>query len=204
MNSDKDLTSEAYIFELLKFELNEDSLSSIITNTVADDSEATSSIIRDSNGIPLGYSKEEIKMRSEIIKVFFHKWKEQHPEQMVFNVHLKENILIRNVSFIEACEHSSKSYKSTRAFMMIDEILANAKMVEETMPKQNDKNQAPFERIFVMKYYAEELGTVKLTVGVRKRTKEKIQYGISVPPTDRIEKSSVDRKKCPGKKKKHP
>ena len=39
------------------------------------------------------------------------------------------------------------------------------------MPKQNDKNQNPYERILVMKYDIEELGLVKLTVGVRKRTK---------------------------------
>ena len=143
-------------------------------------------------------------MRSEIIRDFFHKWKELHPEQMVYNEQLKENILIRNITLIEAREHSSKSYKSTRAFMMMDEILAKAIKVEETMPKQNDKNQNPFERILVMKYDIEELGLVKLTVGVRKRTKEKIQYGISVPPISQIKISSKDNKKSSGKKKKHP
>ena len=88
--------------------------------------------------------------------------------------------------------------------MMMDEILAKAIKVEETMPKQNDKNQNAFERILVMKYDNEELGLVKLTVGVRKRTKEKIQYGISVPPISQIKISSKDKKKSSGKKKKHP
>lgn len=204
MSNDYILFSETCGYELLDFELDQEVVLPIFPSTVADDSEADASIMRDSDGIPLGDSMEEIKMRSEIIKDFFHKWKELHPEQMVYNEQLKENILIRNISLIEAREHSSKSYKSTRAFMMMDEILAKAIKVEETMPKQNDKNQNPFERILVMKYDIEELGLVKLTVGVRKRTKEKIQYGISVPPISQIKISSKDKKKSSGKKKKHP
>ena len=35
-------------------------------------------------------------------------------------------------------------------------------------------------------------------------TKEKIQYGISVPPISQIKISSKDKKKSSGKKKKHP
>ena len=40
------------------------------------------------------------------------------------------------------------------------------------------KNQKGFEKIITMEYQKEALGTIKLTVGVKRSTKEKIQYCI--------------------------
>jgi len=36
--------------------------------------------------------------------------------------------------------------------------------------------------MIVMIYRSNELGNVKMTVGVKRRTHEKIEYGITVPP----------------------
>jgi hypothetical protein len=203
MSNDYTIRSGDYDYELIEFELESEDTPNK-TSIVADDSNEDSTISRDADGIPLGDSLEEIKLRSEIIRDFFHKWKELHPEQMVYNECLKENILVRNVTLIEAREHSSKSYKSTRAFLQMDEVLAKAEMVGETMPKPNDKNQMPFERIYVMRYDTEDLGVVKLTLGVRKRTREKIQYGISVPPSGQSLMPPKGKSKANNKKKKHP
>ena len=42
-----------------------------------------------------------------------------------------------------------------------------------------DKNQKPFEKILIMEYTFIGIGVVKLTVGVRRRTQEKVQYCIT-------------------------
>ena len=91
MSNDFILFSETFDYELLDFELDQEIVLPVLPNSVADDSEADASIMKDSNGIPLGDSMEDIKLRSEIIRDFFHKWKELHPEQMVYNEQLKEN-----------------------------------------------------------------------------------------------------------------
>ncbi len=41
------------------------------------------------------------------------------------------------------------------------------------------KNQKPFESILIMVYDLAYIGKVKMTVGVRRRTKEKVQYCIT-------------------------
>ena len=46
-------------------------------------------------------------------------------------------------------------------------------------PKQDNKNQKPFERILIMEHELVGIGTVKMTVGVRRSTHEKIQYSAS-------------------------
>lgn len=45
--------------------------------------------------------------------------------------------------------------------------------------KQNNKNQKPFEKIIIMEYDLVGIGTIKMTVGVRRRTREKVQYCIT-------------------------
>jgi hypothetical protein len=40
-------------------------------------------------------------------------------------------------------------------------------------------NQKPFEKMIVMHYECVGIGTVKMTVGVRRRTHEKVQYCIT-------------------------
>ena len=40
-------------------------------------------------------------------------------------------------------------------------------------------NQKPFEKMIIMKYDCVGIGVVKMTVGVRRRTHEKVQYCIT-------------------------
>ena len=129
--------------------------------------------------IPQGNSLEEIKTREKIIRDFYREWKERNPSQRKFNLSLKEFINIRMVSIIETSEHASKSYLSTLAVLQLDSILIGAKKVSIKKTKPGNKNQQPFERIMIMEYELTGIGTVKMTVGVRKRTREKVQYCIT-------------------------
>ena len=55
---------------------------------------------------------------------------------------------------------------------------------------QND-NQKPFEKMIIMKYDCVGIGVVKMTVGVRRRTHEKVQYCITaLTPIIRSSKKS--------------
>ena len=129
--------------------------------------------------IPQGNSLEEIKTREKIIRDFYREWKERNPSQRKFNLSLKEFINIRMVSIIETSEHASKSYLSTLAVLQLDSILVGARKVSIKKTKPGNKNQQPFERIMIMEYDLTGIGTVKMTVGVRKRTREKVQYCIT-------------------------
>ena len=215
-----------YIYELLEISwmLNYDFDQEVPTRVVRDDStfeEERSSdpagtasenppIVYDAEGIPLGQSLEEIRMREEIIQQFWNKWKETHPDQMVYNEKLEEKILLRSVSIVEAKEHSSKSYKSTCAFLNLDEVLTKALPVGRTPAKQGNSNQADFEAMLVMVYRCELWGTIKITVGIRRKPnknglKEKVQYGMSavdpgIPLIPRRDKTINKKKKAPHKK----
>ena len=129
--------------------------------------------------IPKGNSVEEIKQREKIIRDFYRKWKEDNPSQRRYNLSLKEFINIRMVSIIETSEHAAKSYLSTLAVLQLDAILVGAKKVSISKIKQGNKNQEPFERMMIMEYEFIGIGKVKMTVGIRRRTKEKIQYCIT-------------------------
>jgi len=129
--------------------------------------------------IPQGNSLEEIKNREKIIRDFYREWKERNPSQRKYNLSLKEFINIRMVSIIETSEHASKSYLSTLAVLQLDSILVGARKVSIKKTKPDNKNQKPFERIMIMEYKLTGIGTVKMTVGVRKRTREKVQYCIT-------------------------
>ena len=129
--------------------------------------------------IPQGNSFEEIKTREKIIRDFYREWKERNPSQRRYNLSLKEFINIRMVSIIETSEHASKSYLSTLAVLQLDSTLVGARKVSIKKTKPGNKNQKPFERIMIMEYELTGIGTVKMTVGVRKRTREKVQYCIT-------------------------
>ena len=45
--------------------------------------------------------------------------------------------------------------------------------------KEGNKNQKPFEAMMIMEYDLSFIGKVKMTVGIRRRTKEKVQYCIT-------------------------
>lgn len=62
---------------------------------------------------------------------------------------------------------------------LIEGFLVGAKKVSSSKPKAGNKNQKPFERILNMEYELVGIGTVKMTVGVRRSTHEKVQYCIT-------------------------
>lgn len=129
--------------------------------------------------IPIGSTKEEIKKRKEIIFDYYAEWKKNNPLKYVYNDSIKANINIRQESVIEAAEHASKRLLSTLAVLRLDEVLSEAKLVGENKPKPGNKNQSKLTKMLLMEYDCNGIGTVKLTVGVRLRSKEKIQYGIT-------------------------
>ena len=128
--------------------------------------------------VPVGNSVEDVENRRRIISKFYHNWKLRNPSQQRFNISFNEYINIRFVSITETCTHASKSYFSTLAVLQLDSILSNAKKVSEVRAKQNG-NQKPFEHMLIMQYECVGIGTVKMTVGVRRRTHEKVQYCIT-------------------------
>lgn len=129
--------------------------------------------------IPQGKTLEEIQAREKIIRNFYHEWKKRNPLQRMYNLSLKEYINIRMVSIVETSEHASKSYLSTLAVLQLDSILVGAKKVSTKKAKSGNKNQKPFEKMIIMEYHLAAIGIVKMTVGVRRRTREKVQYCIT-------------------------
>ena len=128
--------------------------------------------------VPTGDTIGDRRIRQKIISRFYHKWKEDNPSLRKYNLSLKEFINIRFVSITETCTHSSRSYRSTLAVLQLDAILTNAKYVSLAPVKAN-KNQKPFEKMMVMEYECVGIGVVKMTVGIRRRTHEKVQYCIT-------------------------
>lgn len=128
--------------------------------------------------IPQGNTPEEVAIRRNIIANFYREWKEANPLMRRYNLSLKEYINIRFVSITETCTHAARTYLSTLAILQLDVILTGARKVA-TLPAKNNGNQKPFEKIIVMAYDCPGIGKVKMTVGVRRRTHEKVQYCIT-------------------------
>ena len=82
-------------------------------------------------------------------------------------------------SFDYVYPDASRSYLSTLAVLQLDAILTNAKIVS-TAGSKNNGNQKPFEKMIIMKYDCVWIGLIKMTVGVRRRTHEKVQYCIII------------------------
>ena len=160
------------------YELPEDDVVWRVSEDAPSRNDEHKSIEYDADGIPMGNSIPEIEQREVIIRDFFEKWSTSNNERRIFNDVLQEYIYVRAVSVIEAKEHSAKSYKSTRAIMIIDEVLKNASPIRRVPKKTDNKNQKDFAYMLVMIYKHQDIGTIKLTVGVRQNTK-KIQYGLT-------------------------
>ena len=125
-------------------------------------------------------TKEAKKQRKQFIKDFYRLWEIINPSKKVFNKSLNDFINVRHISVHETSGHASSRYISTLAIMFLSEILENA--VQKGIPKNTDptkKNQKGFEKIITMEYCKKEMGTIKLTVGVKRGTKEKIQYCVT-------------------------
>lgn len=133
--------------------------------------------------IPEDNSVESIKIRERIIRDFYREWKEKNPSQRKYNLSLKEYINIRMVSIVETSEHAAKTYLSTIAVLQLDAILMGATKVSVKKTKPGNRNQKPFEKMMVMEYDVAFIGKVKMTVGIRRRTHEKVQYCITAIQT---------------------
>ena len=128
--------------------------------------------------VPIGDSTEDAEARRKIISRFYHEWKLRNQSLRKFNLSLNEYINIRFVSITETCTHASRNYFSTLAVLQLDAILTNARVVSTVKSKENG-NQKPFEKMIIMRYDCVGIGVVKMTVGVRRRTHEKVQYCIT-------------------------
>ncbi len=196
-------------YELLNIEWNMnyefylDSPDRIVLDTTGEQKEEFKpSLVYDENGIPMGESPEAIKKRKQIIFDFYEDWKSNHPEKSVYNMSLKADILIRKESVVEAAGHAAKRYNSTLAVFKLDEILSGAVQIALDEPKRDNKNQSKLIKMILMSYKDAALGTIKLTVGVRNRTLDKIQYGITaLKENETIEPLSQHNKKKASHKK---
>jgi len=130
--------------------------------------------------IPIGTTLEEVKARKKIIRDFYATWNAANPTKQVYNANLQEFINIRYLSINETAEIASRRYISTFAIThYFTEILELAEEKRRTKPKQDNDNQKRFSEIITLEYSKKEFGTIKLTVGVLKGSKQHIQYCIT-------------------------
>ena len=124
--------------------------------------------------IPQGNSREEVKLRDQIIKDFYAGWIAENPEKKMWNEDLQDYILVKYLSITETAEKAARQYESTLAVMRLSELLTKSKKVAEVPPKKGTKNQNP-----VLKMYIMQLDNIKMTVGLQKSTGDKVQYCIT-------------------------
>ena len=129
--------------------------------------------------LPEDESVEAKKERKKFIIDFYSQWIVVNTTKQIFNKSLKDFINVRFLSIQETAGHASHTYKSTIAVTFLTEILENAKYITVVQPKPENKNQYRFSEIIIMDYFKEVFGKIKLTVGVLKGSKQKIQYCIT-------------------------
>lgn len=144
-----------------------------------DDSEFDESFVIRPEDIPTGNSAEDRRIRQKLIWSYYEQWKKDHPELCVFNYSLKDLIYMEHISIEETSGHASLSYLSTLAVLQLDAILRYARLVDDTPIKKGTKNQMQFSRVLIMEHNLVGIGRVKLTVGVRRSDKTKVQYCIT-------------------------
>ena len=124
--------------------------------------------------IPQGNSREEVKLRDQMIKDFYAGWITENPEKKMWNNDLQDYILVKYLSITETAEKAARQYESTMAVMRLSELLTKSKKVAEVPPKKGTKNQKPFLKMYIM-----QLDNIKMTVGLQKSTGDKVQYCIT-------------------------
>ena len=140
--------------------------------------------------IPIGNTKKDRRKRQDLIYAFYLGWKRKNPEQKKFNIALQDDINIRAVSLDETAAQASLTYLSTLAVLQLDAILTNAWLVKTVPSKQGTKNQRSFERMLIMEYVCTGVGRIKMTVGVRRSDKTKVQYCITAIDTGKIKQEA--------------
>ena len=140
--------------------------------------------------IPTGNSVEERRLRQKLILSFYQKWKRLNPEQKKYNIALQDDINIRSISLVETAAQASFTYLSTLAVLQLDAILTNAWLVKKVPSKSTSKNQREFESMLIMEYVCTGVGRVKMTVGVKRSDKKKVQYCITAIGTGKIKQEA--------------
>jgi len=136
-------------------------------------------------GVPADDTKEAKKQRKQFIEDFYRLWESINPSKKIFNKSLNDFINVRHISVKETAGQASHRYISTLAIMFLSEILENAEQKGAVKnANTTKKNQKGFEKIITMEYHKKEFGVIKLTVGVKRGTKEKIQYCVTAIKND--------------------
>lgn len=172
-------------FEMLVGYIEEPDLSEIPLATYDEEDEVIAEDV-----IPKGDSIDDKRKRKNIIYSFYQDWKKRNPDQKKYNIALKEDINIRSVSIDETAAQASLNYLSTLAVLQLDAILTNAWLVKKVSSKPNSKNQRPFESILIMEYICQGVGRVKMTVGVKRSNKSKVQYCITAIDSGKIKQEA--------------
>ena len=131
------------------------------------------------NGIATGSTIEDKKQRKQFIVDFYGQWIAKNPTKQIFNKSLNDFINVRFLSLQETAGHASHTYKSTIAVTYLTEVLENATYITSVKPKAENKNQQRFSEIIVMQHSKKAFGKIKLTVGVLKGSRQKVQYCIT-------------------------
>ena len=130
--------------------------------------------------IPTGKTDAEIKERRNIITAFYRKWFGENAERKVKNLSLGSFILVNNFSLKETRHWAAYSFQSTMTVLCLSYVLKNAVKTNDVPIKPNAKNQSKFEKMIIMECVVPELRphviTAKLTVGITRIRRNKIQY----------------------------
>ena len=129
--------------------------------------------------LPKDDSPASKKERKQFIIGFYSQWIAVNTTKQIYNKSLKDFINVRFLSIQETAGHASHTYKSTIAVTFLTEILERAKRLQSVKPKPENKNQERFSELIVMEYSKKNFEKIKLTVGVLKGSKQKVQYCIT-------------------------
>lgn len=158
---------------------------------------------RSHEDVPKASSQDAVNIRRQIICDFWKELKELRPDardRKVHNLALDEDIFLVYRTYDEAHTHSARSYKSTMAFLRLEDVLKNARPVTRVSVKANDSNQKDYLNMLIMTYEYEDLGRLKITVGIRRKQDAagahlKDAYAITALQEDQklVEKSKGDK-----------
>ena len=129
--------------------------------------------------VPAGDSTEDRRIRSRLIRQFYHQWMGQNNDRKVFNKSLNDYIHVKYISVNETAGHASLRYLSTLAVLQLDAILPNAVLKDSKPINPKTKNQKGFSRMLIMEYCCPAIGLVRLTVGQKGSDGAKVQYCIT-------------------------
>ena len=125
--------------------------------------------------IPMGSTVEDKRLRQKLIRAYYRSWGKRTPDRKRYNLSLQDDINIRYISVDETAGQASLNYYSTLAVLQLDSILTNARLVKEVKPNPKKNNQKQFEKMLIMEHELVGLGRVKMLVGVKRSSKQKVQ-----------------------------